>query len=176
MSKVFGIGLPRTATASLCEALKILGYNVRHYPKYKSRVAKFEAITDSPIPLYYKELDKEYPGSKFILTVRNIDDWIKSMEKSSRRFRWHKLSPEGRCGPEVYECHMKLLGCTGFDKHKMMKGYYNHYLDVCNHFLNRPDDLLVFNLCGGEGWDLLCPFLDKKDPECDMPNRNKSKK
>jgi len=27
---------------------------------------------------YYKELDKEYPDSVFILNVRNVDDWIKS--------------------------------------------------------------------------------------------------
>jgi predicted SAM-dependent methyltransferase len=26
-------------------------------------------------------------------------------------------------------------------------------------FEGRPDDLLIFNICGGEGYETLCPFL-----------------
>lgn len=173
MNKIFGIGLPRTGTASLCESLKILGYKSKHYPKYLCKVDEFDALVDSPIPLHYKYLNEKYSNSKFILTIRDEESWINSVKKASKRFMWHNLKPNGRCGPEVYEMHIKLFNCTGFDEHKMRNGYRKFNEEVINYFKDN-NNLLIYNLCDGEGWFKLCKFLNKDIPNIKFPDRNKS--
>ena len=37
---------------------------------------------------------------------------------------------------------------------------------------NRPNDLLVMNICDGEGWEVLCPFLNKPIPNVIFPKKN----
>ncbi len=39
------------------------------------------SLTDFPVPLIYKRLDRGYPDSKFILTVRDTESWLTSVEK-----------------------------------------------------------------------------------------------
>ena len=93
-SKVFGIGYAKTATSSLAKALTILGYKCIHDPYnvlpiyFPSELEKFNkdssTLEDNDafigvVCLIYKELDTAYPGSKFILTVRDEDRWLKSI-------------------------------------------------------------------------------------------------
>lgn len=175
MGKIFGIGLPRTGTASLCEALTILGYKTRHYPKYIKRVERFEALVDTPICNEFENLDRMYPGSLFIWTVRaDIDKWLDSVEAAAKRFKWHKLSSEGRCGPEVYKSHIELFGTTAFDKVKMINGYNRHAQRVLKYFEGRTD-MLIYNLCSGVGWGPLCQFLGHEIPEEIFPHRNRKR-
>lgn len=173
MSKIFGIGLPRTGTASLCEALIILGYNASHYPKYVERAEKFDALTDTPICNSYVELDNKYPGSKLILTTREINGWLISCEKAARKFRWGRLLlPDGKCGLEVYESHINLLGSTSYNCELFTEGFKKHNLNVMVYFRGRRQDLLIFDV--RQGWNPLCKFLDLPVPKVDFPNRNKS--
>ena len=91
-NKIFCIGVQRTGTTSLKKALRILGYTVStsrvdllpifvegDFDKLIPIVNNFDALQDTPWYLCYKFLDKEYPGSKFIVTVRPVDSWLKSM-------------------------------------------------------------------------------------------------
>ena len=32
-------------------------------------------------------------------------------------------------------------------------------VEAVAYFRDRPDDLLTINVCAGEGWEVLCPFL-----------------
>jgi hypothetical protein len=42
--------------------------------------------------------------------------------------------------------------------------------DVQEYFKDRPADLLVMNICAGEGWEKLCPFLNRDAiPSRDFP-------
>jgi hypothetical protein len=90
--KVFCIGFHKTGTTSLKMALKILGYRVTGPKGRRDKniaqnvealarrvVPKFDAFQDNPWPIIYRFLDKEYPGSKFILTIRPSDKWIGSV-------------------------------------------------------------------------------------------------
>jgi len=171
VSKVFGIGLPRTGTASLCEALVILGYHARHYPKYADRAKRFDALVDTPICNCFENLDKEYPGSKFILTMRNPLKWLKSCENASKRFKWHNLKPDGRCGPEVYQAHIDLFGTTAYDQNGFLEGYFKHTKRVLEYFMAR-EDWLIYEV--SEGWAPICEFLGKPIPKEPFPHRNKS--
>ena len=46
--------------------------------------------------------------------------------------------------------------------------------DIKEYFKDRPGDLLVMNICEGEGWEKLCPFLGVPIPNEPFPNVNKS--
>ncbi len=99
-SKVFGIGFHKTGTSSLANALYVLGYNVTGYFGVHNRDIKdtvfdeahvlayrYDAAQDTPWPVLYKELDQWFPGSKFILTVRESDPWVRSVRKHFKKHR-----------------------------------------------------------------------------------------
>lgn len=86
--KIFGLGLSKTGTASLHHAFKEMGFESKHFPKVPEIFTgdfrcldNYEAACDISIVPYYPQLDAAYPGAKFILNVRNVDDWLQSMEK-----------------------------------------------------------------------------------------------
>ena len=88
-NKVFGIGLNRTGTTSLSMALEILGMKSRHYCSctcdYDSTsvedIQNLDAVVDSDLKYSYDMLDLMFPDSRFILTVRDLDDWQRSAGK-----------------------------------------------------------------------------------------------
>ena len=92
--KIFGIGLSKIGTTSLTQALQLLDHKAVHFPFFHlkpqkdslalnyHKIDKWDAMTDTPIPYFYKELDRHYPESKFILTIRNIDEWLDSCENN----------------------------------------------------------------------------------------------
>jgi len=150
--KVFGIGLSRTGTTSLAGALGILGYNAKHYPLSKGDFDTFEALTDTPIAWRYKLLDGRYPGSKFILTVRDLPQWLKSCERfflNKEPNMWDQLN------------RMMCYGTVTFDKDRFAAAYQSHLTGVQAYFVNRPNDLLILKITCGDGWEKLCPFLDR---------------
>lgn len=81
--KIFGIGLSRTGTQTLNACLETLGYHSIHNPDHllqlengalsfdMVRTNTYEALSDLPIARFYRDLDRAFPGSRFILTVRD---------------------------------------------------------------------------------------------------------
>lgn len=86
---------------------------------------------------YFKELDKQYPGSKFILNVRNKDAWLKSKARHPayhHNMRWLDL-------------HAKFFNKTKQEVLQMWSEEWDeHYSAVLEYFKDRPDDLLVFDI------------------------------
>lgn len=176
--KVFGIGLSRTGTKSLTLALNILGISVIHYPNnaatyhdlvtgnYKFSVLKdFQGITDITVVPYYAQLDKLFPGSKFILTTRDRKEWLNSMEN---HWRDKHILEDGEIGSTQMQVRRFLraavYGIYTFDRERLGYIYDLHHKNVAEYFSDRPEDLLVINICQGEGWDKLCPFLQQPLP------------
>lgn len=176
--KIFGIGLSKTGTTSLAHALEILGHRTKDYPgitRYRpgdvssvdpDTVNAFDALTDTPIPSFYRELDQAYPGSKFILTVRDRESWLKSCRK---QFTEKLAAKQTEAHNQLF---MDLYGCTVFDETKFIEGYDTFVGGVLDHFRDRPNDLLVINVAAGEGWEQLCPFLGRTIPELPFPKAN----
>lgn len=176
--KVFGIGLSKTGTSSLASALNMLGYNVKDclgVSKYtrgdlasidKAALLHYDALTDTPIPSFYQELDKEYPASKFILTIRDMDGWLKSCKK---QFNQKSADKQSAAHKELF---LDIYGTAIFDEDKFKQGYLDFINKVKIYFKNRPDDLLIINVTNGEGWEKLCPFLDRPIPEHPFPKSN----
>lgn len=162
-SKVFCIGFVRTGTVSLIKALKILGYRSIHFPRNGKqpkegwieyiKKSNYDAYADAPM-MYseiYPKLDKLYPDSKFILTVRDS----KSFEKSFLNF----------FGNVPWWDENK-------DIKKVVKKFENHDKRVIEYFKDRPSKLLVMNIIEGDGWEKLCKFLNKPIPKKPFPHKN----
>lgn len=176
--KIFGIGLSKTGTSSLAHALEILGYRTKDYPGIERYVpgdlacmdpallASYDAFTDTPIPCFYRELDRAYPDARFILTVREREGWLKSCQK---QFTEKLAAKQNEAHNRLF---MDLYGTTVFDAEKFAAGYERFVNGVMAYFAQRPRDLLVLDITGGEGWEKLCPFLGKPIPEQPFPKAN----
>ena len=174
--KVFVIGFPKTGTKSLNSALTALGYKVksffgskdpdisRHVYEMAFRfVEQYDAFEDTPWCVIYKELDKKYPGSKFILTLRPTEKWIKSQVEHFGTKTKTKPIREWIYG----------VGYPKGNEDIYIERYERHNKEVLEYFKHRPDDLLAFRLSEGDGWEKLCQFLHKDIPPIEFPHENK---
>lgn len=172
--KIFGIGLSKTGTTSLYAALHYLGYRSgthRHMARLGMRewfqgdftidyLKDFDAVTDLPLAGFYQSIDQRYPDSKFILTVRPLNDWLRSCRNFFSTPPKHDFSRQGR---------LAVYGCEIFNEEKFSLAYERHLLDVADFFSDTPDKLLIFNVFAGDGWEKLCPFIGKKVPAYQFP-------
>ncbi|MFJ8473699.1 sulfotransferase family protein [Kitasatospora sp. NPDC094011] len=181
-TKVFGVGLSRTGTRSLTAALGVLGYDVVHYPAdpatYRTLLAgsaRFplldsrDGITDITVVPYYQDLDAAWPGSRFVLTVREEESWLRSC-----RTHWGRPTPDA---PDRSETHLDVqrflrtavYGCHAFHRERFRRVYRRHVADVARYFAEREDDLLVLDIVGGEGYERLAPFVGVPVPDRPFP-------
>jgi hypothetical protein len=163
--KVFGIGLSRTGTSSLACALADVGLHAYHYPENRELIDSVDAATDTPVAAWFRELDVAYPGAKFILTQRYLPDWLDSCEVF-----WKENA--GNFDEFAWKIHRQLYGREDFDRLAFANAYSRHRTDVLNHFSGRDQDLLLMDICDGDGWEQLCPFLGLDIPSTPFPRRN----
>ncbi len=168
-NKVFGIGLSKTVTKSLAKALEILGYKAMHYPDSLDWIDKYDAATDIPVASSYKELDKKYPNAKFILTVRDLKSWFRSMDTHSVLHPFHAKSEISLAWRK------KTWGSVDFNEARRKRVYKKHVREVKEYFKKRKNKLLIMDICGGDGWEKLCPFLNKPIPKRKFPKLNVTK-
>lgn len=181
--KIFGLGLSRTGTRSLTLALNELGFRVIHYPKdattlrqllagdYRFSVLdEHDGITDITVAPFYAQLDALYPGSKFILTVREKEAWLRSMEAFfAKPVPPHKAKDETLMQLRQ-TVRLATYGSYGFNRERFSYVYDLHQHNVREYFQARPEALLTMNICGGESWEKLCPFLGIDPPETSFPS------
>ena len=172
---IFGIGLSKTGTTSLFAALGMLGYRAATYRHFRSLgvegwfqddfgvdyLAGYDAATDLPLASYYPQLDSRYPGSLFILTVRDVESWLDS---ARRHFTNEPASAFGR------DVRLVAYGISGFDESRFRFVYEAHLRNVTEYFRERRNSLLTLDIVGGEGWDKLCPFLGREIPDVAFPH------
>jgi len=158
MSKIFGIGLPKTGTSSLNQALIELGVSSQHDSSILEPLVRANqragrrllegieetAICDMPVACYLETLDKQYPGSKFILTIREGGEWDKSWLRTYGPYRFQRS----------------------------IETQQEHIGRAVLYFKDRPGDLLIYDLCGGAGWEPLCDFLRVPIPDKPFPREN----
>jgi len=181
-TRIFGIGMHKTATTSLNRALIALGCDSAHWKSAHWAKAIWEemrrdgrsptlernyALCDLPIALLFRELDAAYQGSKFILTVRDEDEWVRSVsnhwsDKNPYRAQWDT-------DPFTHRVHRETYGRVKFDEQVMRERYRRHNAEVLEYFKGRPRDLLVMNMSAGAGWYELCGFLRKPIPSGPYP-------
>ena len=176
MSKIFGIGFHKTGTTTLDQVFKILGYHTSPVrtdlakslmkgnmsPTYEV-VKQYEAFQDNPWPILYKKLDGEFPCSKFILTYRSDESWIKSAMnhfkgRSTKMREW--IYGEGMGDPTDYQDFY-------------LRKFQKHNEEVRAYFKDRPSDFLEVSWELGDGWQKICKFLNKEIPNVPFPHLGK---
>ncbi len=158
-----------------------------------------DAVSDTPICCVYEGLDEAYPDAKFILTVRDEASWLRSCEAYWGDPERH---PKGRrlgagrsrfdrglraliTGPlrrrlgrsidhSAYTAAIEkhLYGSSDFAAERFAAVRRSHEQAVRERFADRPDKLLVLDICSGEGWERLCPFLGVDTPTEPFPWHN----
>jgi Sulfotransferase domain len=190
-TKIFGIGLSRTGTTTLALALRRLGYDACHFPHDRntrqqllsycenpaqplqfSAADDYDAVLDTPAAMLYRELSDKYPDSRFILTVRNKQSWLRSCETFwLRTVPWQYL---GRSNYAKYcqRINVEVYGRTDFDSATFSAAYDRHVDAVLDWFLDHGQRLLVLDICSGEEWTRLCDFLGRPVPALKFPHIN----
>lgn len=172
--QVFCIGWHKTGTSTLGLALIELGYSVvgcrldMVHPLRRGDVqsvlrlaGQFDAVQDVPWAPLFRELDERYPGSRFILTERDESAWLRS---ASRHFdSTYVPLHEWLYGEGILKGNEALY----------LQRYRRHNQEIHDYFAGREEDLLVMNLERGDGWDVLCSFLDHGRPKRPFPHANK---
>lgn len=188
-TRIFGIGMHKTGTTSLHEALTRLGLDSAHWPAphwardlYEEVVAnegrsatleRSYAVCDLPLPLLYRQLDQAYPGSKFILTMRGDEAWARSVERHWHQSNQWRSTWDTDCF--THRCHKLLYGRKSFDWVTFVRRYWQHNFEVLEHFKDRPADLLILNIDAKLKWEPLCAFLGLPVPTVNYPHFNRSK-
>lgn len=163
----WGLSLARTGMTSLCAALKVLGYDpVEQDPSFE-RLREIHAAAGGTVMLSFKYLDFVFPGSKFILTTRDVESWLRSMERSQQK---NPRPIEGR--HERIFRRMSLYDTVGFDAVRLSGAFERHRAELRRYFADRPTDLLELDIAGGDGWERLCPFLGVPTPTAAFPALN----
>jgi hypothetical protein len=196
--RVFAVGLNKTATSSLGLAFQRLGYTLFEGP-LEFHTAVQQALDERRHPLHYlkeytafedifipggytgphaerwaslefrefliRAMYKKYPRARFILNLReDLEGWVSSRKKHveknlknpvymAREYRWCEIRPDvwRREYAEQKELVRRLSRELGFP-------------------------LLEFDSPAGDGYEKLCPFLNKPVPRSPFPNVNNTKK
>ncbi len=165
---IFGCGLSRTGNKSLGRALSVLGYRTVKYPKVIEELGSlYDAAVDITVIAWMDELDAKFPDAKWVLTLRDVDEWIAGCDRwFARRI---DTFPDFK---QTYLRHYRqvVYGAEDFDPQVWRDAYHRHIDRVLQHFQDRPEQLLKINICEGEGWDVLCPFLGHDIPDQPFPS------
>lgn len=176
--KIFVIGAPKTGTSSVGTALEMLGYRDYKWDWYYQQVydqgargpiwelvGHYDSFSDGPFNTgpFYKELLPRYPNAKFICTIRPIQDWLKS------HFNHFSLD-----GDSQVPNHFRL---RRYDRMLWARYYQERNKEIRRFFLSKKkvNQLLVFDVFNGDGWEKLCHFLGKPTPKGKkFPHSNKT--
>jgi hypothetical protein len=153
----------------LCAALTILGYEpVLQDPAFEA-LRNLAGGSGNTVVLHFKYLDYIFPGSKFVLTTRPVEDWLRSMAHA------HETNPRPIDGEhERIARRMAIYEDVGYDGPTLAASFYRHHAEIRRYFAHRPHDLLELDATAGQGWERLCPFIGTPAPARPYPKLNQS--
>lgn len=202
--KVFCIGRNKTGTTSLEAALASLGYRMglqargemlskdwarRDFTRLLQLCRTADAFQDAPFSRAhtYRAVDTGFPGSKFILTVRNsAQEWYESVVSFNTKIVNKGRVPTAedlkafdyRYKGYLWEAARGNYGIdetTLYDRDIYTAHYLEHNAQVAEYFRDRPSDLLVLNVSAPDAMRTLCAFLGIAYTGQPMPHMNKSR-
>lgn len=201
--KVFCVGANKTGTTTIASVFRNQGLRVgnqrrgemlmrdwaeRDYRRIISYCRSAEAFQDIPFsyPDTYQALDEAFPGSKFILTIRNdADQWFDSLTRFHTKLVGKNRLPTADDLREFYYLYRGFL----WDAMRLRYGddeallyhrewycqcYDEHNRAVQDYFKDRPGDLLVLNVADPDAMERLLAFLNIPFSGQVMPHMNAS--
>jgi hypothetical protein len=204
--QVIGAGWGRTGTESLKIALEQLGFDRCYHgfalfndgqklqywkelhtkgtTDFEALFQGYQAAVDFPAAYYYRELLKQYPDAKVILTIRDPSKWYDSAANTIFKrpdpvkfpiLKWlGRISKKLSYIPQIYY-HIQTFLFTGAfhnqieNKEEMIK-LFNQWNEEVKKTVP-ASQLLVYEVA--QGWEPLCKFLNKPVPANPFPQTNK---
>lgn len=201
--KYFCIGRNKTGTTSIMKLFQSLDIDVGNQREAEILTDNFyfrteykeiidycytaDAFQDVPFsyPETFKVLDKEFPHAKFILTVRDPEEWYQSLTTfHGKMFGKNGLVPtydDLKKATYVREGYMlRILELYGtneedpYHKETLIRHYLEYNNSVLEYFEGRKSKLLVIDLSDGDAKHKLSSFLGLKDHSVTIPWENKT--
>ena len=161
--KIFVIGLPRTATTSVCVAMLKLGFPTAHTAYVQSAFDQAQVIADTPIFSDYQTLDSHYPGSKFIYLERDLASWLPSIKQLLMRMSANLLSEKGGFNPIIKRCFKTTFSpfsVENIQSDEFLAGCYQRHIRQAKRYFNtRSADFLMLNVAQPDSFTQLVDFL-----------------
>ena len=185
---IFIIGLGRTATRSVCCAVWLLGYHVRHglglcteceadaIKKFFQHSTDFElyryceCTADVP-PIHWQQLAEEKQDAKFILTLRPVDSWKCSWDrKKARSDKRLEDALSSKVGWSTVNA-LHHFGMVVYDREIWVSAYEEHNRSVLDYFKGDSRLLVLkpWEESDSDLWNKLASFLGKEDSIPDLP-------
>eukprot|EP01099_Mayorella_cantabrigiensis_P001237 TRINITY_DN1523_c0_g1_i1.p1 TRINITY_DN1523_c0_g1~~TRINITY_DN1523_c0_g1_i1.p1 ORF type:complete len:274 (+),score=60.65 TRINITY_DN1523_c0_g1_i1:32-853(+) len=212
--EIIGAGFGRTGTTSLKEALQILGYPTHHmstvgptdFPLWEQisltkdteerkgllkRIfdeSEYTAAIDFPAAAYWRELSEIYPKAKVILTIRDEEKWVESVQQTiafstymdldNKKVWWGSIvsllqPPAIRrrvawVARFFYQVFGQDIDFRTPEGRAQGIEVFKKNTEAAKEIVG--DRLLVFEV--KDGWESLCKFLGKEVPEQPFPRTN----
>jgi len=191
--KVIGAGFSRTGTLSLKYALEHLGYQKcyhmhavfrnPHHLGYWNKALEhekfdwellfegYQATSDFPACLFWKQLLDYYPDAKVILTIRDSEKWYASMKNTIFEVTRSNQNLDPILSFVKQKVFEELFEGQFENKHKTIQKF-----EALNNEIIKTipsEKLLIYNVQGG--WQPICQFLNHPIPQEEFPNKNSTK-
>ena len=186
---VMGVGVSRCGTQSLRRALVHLGFGPSFdtsemFEKRKDLIPLCEkAVADDPATwkrvlsdyrstcgtpccFHYRELAACYPEAKFVLNVRDPDEWYNSIRATVASDDWAEFQKSGPLAAIRKKWWYDDVNWD--DRSSAIDRFTQHLHEVADTIDNAR--LLVWDV--SKGWDSLCDFLDVEHPGISFPRVN----
>lgn len=203
--KVFVIGMGKTGTTTVERILTDMGFKmgnqaagemlIKDYGnrEYNTIIKYFhsaEAFQDCPscLPELYKIIDKEFPNSKFILTIRDsADSWYDSLVRfhtkifsSSADYPSEKDLRNATYRYKSWALEAMKVCCnypqTPLYEPVHYKSIYDKHINDVQDYFSQRSDLLTLNLKHEDALSRLCNFLGFIHPvNYEVPHLNRTK-
>ncbi|MGB0836387.1 MAG: sulfotransferase family protein [Psychrobium sp.] len=170
-NKIFIIGLPRTATTSVCKAMVELGFTTAHTAYIQKAFDQAQVLADTPIFCDYQQLDKFYPNSKFIHLEREIDVWVPSIRQLLERMLHNLQRTDGGFNPYLRRCYHDIFQPLTADNIAsddfLIECYQRHQQGIETYFKGREQDLLSIDVSQAGSYQALLDFVGITDSDKD---------
>ena len=161
--KIFIIGLPRTATTSVCVSLLSLGVKTAHTVYTQKALSQAQAIADTPIYCDYQQLDIAFPSAKFVLLTRPSAMWLPSIKQLLNRMYTNLQRADGGFNPILKRCYNDIFSPLTIENIQndafLLACYQRHHQGVLEYFADRKQDLLTIDVSHIDSYAKLVEFI-----------------
>jgi hypothetical protein len=202
-SKIFCIGAGKTGTTSLESFFRSLGFRVgdqisgelllqewavRNFAPVISLAESAQFFQDIPFscPFTFQAMDMAFPGSRFILSVRDDpEQWYGSVVRFHTQIIGKGRLPTAddlrefpyRYKGWLWEALKVVYGVSEeepYQKDILIDGYSRHNAEVTRYFANRRESLLVVNVADPTAAQRIVEFVGLPYNGEQMPHLNRS--
>jgi hypothetical protein len=196
--EIISPGFGRTGTSSLKFALEHLGVGPVHHmfevrdnphllPPWQGFVETGEIDWDAAFPGYraqvdwpgarvWRELARDFPDAKVILSVRDPDEWFDSVQATIVPFVSGRGQHPNAHANAIAAMGYRLIVEGVFDGRMDDRAYatrvFRQHIEEVRDTID-PARLLVYEV--GSGWEPLCAFLGRDVPAITFPHLNSSR-